>query len=182
MCNLYLKRLFSIAFLLITITSCSTNLTHPRDQDYSNALKIYDSKNYTEAFSMFESLAKIGEPSAQHSLWVMYSNGEGVKKDFYQGFAWLAVAADSGDEDFIKEREDVLAQLTDKQRKKAEKEAKEKIALYGMQAQKDTLTELLITEPVFVEGPIPNYPTESTILISRLRKKVNQLKRPMLKA
>lgn len=151
------NRLFLAKFFLIILISCSHNRTAsnpPIYIDYFGEAEIaYDNQDYKEAFDLFEMLAKNGWYDAQHYLWVMYYNGQGVKKNFYQGFAWLSLAAESGDKLIREEYAEVIVLLTDQQRKKAKAEADKLAALYG-----NAVPLAADIEPLFISGAEPDYP------------------------
>jgi TonB family protein len=64
--------------------------------DIYEASKAYDAQDYPKAFQLFRELAELGNATAQESIAVMYVNGEGVKRDNMQGYAWASIAIDNG--------------------------------------------------------------------------------------
>jgi len=46
-----------------------------------------------------------GFAAAQYNLGVMYANGSGVPKDAIEGLAWVNIAAASGNEVFVRNRD-----------------------------------------------------------------------------
>ena len=48
---------------------------------------------------MYRQAAEQGNASAQHNLGVMYSNGQGVRRNDAEAFRWFRKAAEQGDAD-----------------------------------------------------------------------------------
>jgi TPR repeat protein len=53
-------------------------------------------KDFNEAFSLFQKAAGKGLPNAQSNLGVLYASGEGVKQDYKLSIDWFKKAADQG--------------------------------------------------------------------------------------
>ncbi len=93
-------------------------------------------QSFAEAVKWFRKAADRGDGDAQFNLGHMYAQGSGVKKDFIEAYKWFYVAADSyqanpaGDwanpdpSQAARFRDQISAQLSDKERAKAEKRAK----------------------------------------------------------
>ena len=62
-------------------------------------------KDSVEAVKWYRKAADQGNVDAQGNLGAMYANGEGVPKDAVEGLAWSNVAAASGEELFVKNRD-----------------------------------------------------------------------------
>ncbi len=112
--------------------------------DFNQAVKNYESGNYKEALAEFQSLAEIGNKSAQYNLGFMYLDGLGTKQDLAKAYAWIKLSDEDGEST---ETKDVLKQI-EKHLKGARKElADSKFAeisgLFGRQAIIDEL------QPVF---------------------------------
>ncbi len=74
---------------LIIVTSISY-------ADFKEGYTAYTRGDYKTALSEFKSLAEQGDAEAQHSLGVMYVNGEGVDKDVTKGVNWFRKSAEQG--------------------------------------------------------------------------------------
>ena len=77
-----------------------------------------------------DSLESLGQDiatcrSAQYNLGVMHNNGEGVPQDYVQAHMWWNLAAVSGDEDAIGNRNIVAEDMTPAQLAEAQKLARE---------------------------------------------------------
>ena len=62
---------------------------------------------------------------AQSNLGVMYGNGQGVLQDYVRSHMWFNIAASSGDEDAVKNRDIVAKRLTPADISAAQKLARE---------------------------------------------------------
>ena len=61
---------------------------------FHDAAKLYEAKNYPEAFALFEVLAKEWDYRAQILLGSALVHGSVIPRDIPRGFAWLRIAAD----------------------------------------------------------------------------------------
>ena len=87
---MFRTRLFS--FLFFAVLTSVTLLGQGADE-YTNALALYQGKEYEKAFATIEKEAKKGNKEAQYILAQMYENGEGIKKDIHQAVHWYKQAA-----------------------------------------------------------------------------------------
>ena len=90
-------------------------------QSYSQAVDLYNNKDYAGARTAFEQLARNGNEQAKVYLGVMYTKGQGVPQDFVEGQKWFILAGDAGK----KNSEVVKKGLTAAQEEQAEREARE---------------------------------------------------------
>ena len=58
--------------------------------------KAYQRYDFATALRIFRQLADQGDANAQDTLGIMYSNGQGVPKDYGEGLKWYRKAADQG--------------------------------------------------------------------------------------
>ena len=90
-------RLTSIA-VLGALLSASLTLAPPlAHADGAAAIAAYEQKDFATAFRGFQELAELGHPESQRNLAVMLSRGEGVLMSKRLAYAWMKLAADSGD-------------------------------------------------------------------------------------
>jgi TPR repeat protein len=68
----------------------------PAAADLVSAEKAYTAGNYDAAFKGFQELAKLGQPTAQLDLAVMYARGEGTRQSELYAYAWASLAAKNG--------------------------------------------------------------------------------------
>ena len=85
--RIYVKYLFIVIFGL---TSCSESLD-PEKQFYEG--------EYSNAFSLWQPLAKQGNLEASNYLGIHYYMGLGVKRDFRKAAYWFRLAAEQGHAD-----------------------------------------------------------------------------------
>jgi hypothetical protein len=58
--------------------------------------KAYESGDYDRAFKDYLELAKLGQPTAQFNIAVMYARGEGTRASDIYAYAWATLAAENG--------------------------------------------------------------------------------------
>ncbi len=56
--------------------------------DIGAGINALDRGDYTTALRIFRQLAEQGNAKAQYNLGIMYSNGQGVPKDYGEGLKW----------------------------------------------------------------------------------------------
>ena len=72
-------------------------------------------QNFAEAADWLHRAAKQNYLHAQTSLGMLYAAGRGVGQDFAQAFAWLTLAADSGDASANAAQQQVLEVITEEE-------------------------------------------------------------------
>ncbi len=98
---------------------------------FNNALKLYEKKNYPEAFYAFKNLAYVGDKSSQFNLGVMYFRGEHVEKDGIEAYAWMHVSSEEGDEKFLRLKNLIYKKLSEKEQNAAASLSEQYIKKYG---------------------------------------------------
>ncbi len=66
--------------------------------DFNAGLEAYKRKDYATAFRELKPLAERGDVRAQDFVEVMYTNGEGVGRDYEEARKWFRMAAAQGDD------------------------------------------------------------------------------------
>lgn len=79
---------------------------------FNKGVKAVRSENYKFAVSMYQTSASWAFKPAQYNLGVMHFNGEGVPVDRPRGTAWLALAAERGDRNYVAARDGAAEQLS----------------------------------------------------------------------
>lgn len=79
------------------------------------AQRYYDDKEYRRAAQCWLAAAKRGSSSAQSRLGALQVVGLGLPKDSVQAYAWMNLAASSGDPDVLALRDNLASQLTPEQ-------------------------------------------------------------------
>jgi TPR repeat protein len=64
--------------------------------DIYGADAAMEKKDLARAFELYREIAELGHPRAQAKLAVMYTNGEGVRRDQVLGHAWALLATENG--------------------------------------------------------------------------------------
>lgn len=84
----------------------------PGEKYYFDAVRAIQKKDYSFAVNMYQVSASWAYKPAQYNLGVMYLKGEGVPVDRPRAMAWMALAAERGDPQFVQAREMVYADLS----------------------------------------------------------------------
>ena len=107
--------------------------------NFNNALKLYEEKNYPEAFYAFKNLAYIGDKESQFNLGVMYFRGEHVEKDAIEAYAWMHVASENDIEKFIRIKNILYKKLGEKEQHAADFHAGQYLKTFGKVALGNSL-------------------------------------------
>lgn len=78
-------------------------------------------QDFTLAAEWFRRAAEQGNALAQHNLGLLYGRGQGVKQDYAEAYIWESLAATSGNQDAIKNRDVLLAKLSEEELKAAQR-------------------------------------------------------------
>ncbi|WP_449428003.1 tetratricopeptide repeat protein [Rhodanobacter umsongensis] len=76
-------------------------------------------KDYVHAIKMYQVAASWAFKPAEYNLGVMYLNGQGTPVDLPRALAWMALAAERNDPQYVKARNLINGHLTDAQFKQA---------------------------------------------------------------
>ncbi len=74
----------------------ATLISGPTTADLVSASTAYQAGDYTKAFQDFSEMARLGQPTAQYDLAVMYLRGEGTRQSDIYAYAWASLAAANG--------------------------------------------------------------------------------------
>ena len=83
-----------VRFLIASLLFLATAL--PAAADFETGLEAFRNGDYKTAFTLWEPLAKAGDPEAQFSLGILYRRGLGVEPDYRQAMGWFERAAGRG--------------------------------------------------------------------------------------
>ena len=84
----------------------------PGEVFFLRAASAVVAKDYPFAVDMYKVAASWAYKPAEYNLAVMYFRGEGVPVDRPLAMAWIALAAERGDQDYIDARELIYSQLS----------------------------------------------------------------------
>ena len=104
------------------------------DQTLLEAQSAIEAQNYDQAFKLYRQAAIWGHKGAQYVLGELYMQGKGVAQDVVTGYAWLEVASEAPDRNFIRARKAAAKQLSDTQKQQADELAQKLVASYGLEA------------------------------------------------
>lgn len=98
-------------------------------QAYRRGVDI--AQDFEQAAFWYRTAAESGSLSAQNEYGLLYAQGQGVELDYVEAYAWIAMPAGAGDEQSIKNRDQLLEILTPAQLEEARALAAEYAGLYG---------------------------------------------------
>ena len=71
--------------------------------------------DYAAAAEWFRQAAEYGIRDSQFNLGILYARGLGISRDLQKSYVWFSAAADQGDEDAAKKRDEIGARLDSKE-------------------------------------------------------------------
>jgi hypothetical protein len=72
-------------------------------------------KEYAFAIQMYQAAASWAYKPAEYNLGVMYARGQGIAADLPRGMAWMALAAERNEPQYVEAREAVYAEMSKEQ-------------------------------------------------------------------
>ena len=101
-----------LLLILALAVMCNSVARAEHFDDIDDGIEAYLKRDYATALKLFRPLADQGYASAQHSLGVMYANGEGVTQNYVLAHSWFNLAASNRSEKGSKNRDKVSALMT----------------------------------------------------------------------
>jgi len=87
----------------------------PGEKFFYDAVRAYRKDDYSFAVNMYQVSSSWGYKPAEYNLGVMYTTGDGIAVDRPLGLAWLALAAERGDKDYVEARDRAYAAMSDEE-------------------------------------------------------------------
>jgi hypothetical protein len=87
----------------------------PGEYYFMRGVEAFRGKDYEHAIKMYEVAASWGYKNAQYNLGVMYARGQGIEVDLPRAMAWMALAAERNDKQYVEGRELVYGLLDKEQ-------------------------------------------------------------------
>jgi len=117
----------------IPSTSGNTPEDDARPGEYYFRLgaSAFQHKDYSHAVKMYEVAASWAYKPAQFNLGVMYARGQGVPADLPRAMAWMALAAERNDKEYVDAKEIVYSTLSKEQFEQANAIWRELKKTYG---------------------------------------------------
>jgi len=100
-------------------------------QRYEVAAQLQELGKHEEALVQFVALSAIGNKDAQFSVAAMNFNGQGTKKDYIEGYAWMTIAASKGSEQAQGVLDKFASKLSPEQLAQAKLRHDELVQTYG---------------------------------------------------
>jgi TPR repeat protein len=134
-------RYLIVAAGLVASSSLFANQTIEQvelDETLLQAQLAIEAREFDKAFDLYNQAAHWGHKGAQYVLGEMYLRGEGVEQNEIMGLAWLDVAAESRDRDFVRAHKKAAKSMSGADVEKADKVADKIAAAYGIDAAQMT--------------------------------------------
>jgi len=103
----------------------------PGEYYFKVGARAYQKNDAKFAIQMYEVAASWAYKPAAYNLGVMYARGQGISVDYPRALAWMALAAERGDERYVAARNVVQSQLTAEQIEQARAIVEELKKTYG---------------------------------------------------
>ena len=87
----------------------------PGEYYFMRGVEAFRANDFDHAIKMYEAAASWGYKNAQYNLAVMYARGQGIAQDLPRAMAWIALAAERNDKQYVEARETIYAALTKEQ-------------------------------------------------------------------
>lgn len=87
-----MRKLLTALLLMVSIGAGAQSA----DKLYEEGKKLYDAKNYAEAFPKLKAAAEKGHKKAQYRMGRCYDKGNGVEENDKLGFEWYMKSAQQG--------------------------------------------------------------------------------------
>jgi TPR repeat protein len=125
----------AVFVVLFSVVQAPCVLAAQLQESRSEADQYYQQGNFKKAYKGYFKLAKTGDNYSQHRVSEMYANGEGKKVDLTKAYAWSALAAESGQDEWVSYSDELLQRTKDKD--KALKNASKLKKKYGQETLKN---------------------------------------------
>jgi len=135
-----------VAVCVFLLFAVQTNAVYASKlmENRAKADQYYLKQDYKKAYRIYYKLAREGDHHSQNKIAMIYANGEGKSVDLTEAYAWSVLAAQGGQEEFLKSRDDLLQQIDNKNRARGKaQDLKEKYgndALVEKQANRSSNT------------------------------------------
>jgi len=83
----------------------------PGEYYFMRGVEAFRANDFEHAVKMYEAAASWGYKNAQYNLGVMYARGQGVAPDLPRAMAWMALASERNDKQYVDARELIYASL-----------------------------------------------------------------------
>jgi TPR repeat protein len=108
----------------------------------ASGLKQYNRDNYERAFELLSETAVQGLKKSQYILAFMFLKGEYVDKNLLLGMAWMGVAKESKEKEWVEQYDNLYAKFNDAQQAMVDAKVNQYIERYGLKATRVTCEKL----------------------------------------
>lgn len=114
-------------------------------EDEERGLRHYERGDHDKAFEILSETATRGLKKSQYVLAFMFLKGEHVSKSTLLGMAWLGVAKESGDEEWVQLFDGLYGRLNEAQQKMVDAKVAQYVERYGMDVMNVSCDRLPVT-------------------------------------
>lgn len=133
------KLIISIAAMMLTLPALGAHYGKQQiDTIYENeasGLRYYKRGDFPQAFSILSETAALGMKNSQYILGFMFIKGEGVDKNILFGLAWMGLATELGNDEWVEKYEGLYNSLSDSHKSMVDDKVNEYRAKFGASEQ-----------------------------------------------
>jgi TPR repeat protein len=132
--RIHLAIILTLLTAVSSVQASETISQQTLDNTLIEAQNAIQAKDYATAFELYSTAARWGHKGAQYVIGEMFMQGKGVARDEVMGFAWLDVAAEAPDREFLKARKAAGKALSEAEMREATALAERISSAYGIEA------------------------------------------------
>lgn len=111
----------------------------------TSGLSAYDKGEFDSAFNLLSETAVQGLKKSQYIMAFMFLRGEHVDKSILLGMAWLGVAKESGEDEWVELYDNMMTRANPTQQAMIEEKVSQYVSLYGMDRMNLTCKRAQVT-------------------------------------
>lgn len=104
-------------------------------ENEASGLRYYKKGDFPKAFSILSETAALGMKNSQYILAFMFMKGEGVDKNVLFGLAWMGLATELGNDEWLENYEGLYDSLSDTHKSMVDDKIREYGEKFGAAAQ-----------------------------------------------
>jgi TPR repeat protein len=110
-----------------------------------SGLAAYEKGDFDSAFNLLSETAVQGLKKSQYIMAFMFLRGEHVDKSILLGMAWLGVAKESGEDEWVELYDNMMSRANPTQQAMIEEKVSQYVSLYGMSRMNLTCKRAQVT-------------------------------------
>jgi len=104
-------------------------------ENEASGLRYYKRGDFPKAFSLLSRTAALGMKNSQYILGFMFIKGEGVDKNVLIGLAWMGLATELGNDEWVEKYEGLYNSLSDTHKSMVDQKVREYGEKFGASVQ-----------------------------------------------